>query len=149
MQNRKQYDKVQAMIEQAKLDGKVLQDGPVPEGNGYFIRPTIVRDISDGTQLVDEEQFGPVMPIIRYSNLEEAIASANRLDVGLGASVWSGDIERAKEVALQIEAGTVWINKHADLAPNVPFSATKMSGIGVELGQHGLNEFTQIKVINV
>lgn len=148
MQNKKQYDTVQDFIQSAKADGTVLQDGPTPEGDGYFIRPAIVRDVTNGTKIVDEEQFGPVLPVIKYSTIEEAIALANDSEYGLGASVWSGDIGRAKQVAAQIEAGTIWINKHGEPAPHIPFAASKMSGIGVELSAHAINEFTQMKVIS-
>ncbi|MFX7731993.1 aldehyde dehydrogenase family protein, partial [Acinetobacter baumannii] len=79
----------------------------LPDGPGNFYPLTLVTDIRDGARLVDEEQFGPVLPIIRYSDLEQAIANANRLDVGLGASVWSSATQRAAEVATRLQAGTV------------------------------------------
>lgn len=148
VQNKKQYNRVKELIEDARSVGTVLDDGPLPEGDGYFIRPTIIRDISDGTRIVDEEQFGPVLPIIRYTELDDAIARANNCEYGLACSVWSSDVERAKEVASKIEAGTVWINKQGDMAPHIPLAGMKMSGVGVELGQQGLEEYTQLKVIN-
>ena len=98
--------------------------------------------------MVDEEQFGPVLPVLRFSSVDDAVARANRSCYGLGASVWSADAERAHAVAERLEAGTVWINKHGDLAPDVPFGGAKQSGLGSELGQNALDEFTQLQVIN-
>jgi len=108
-----------------------------------------VRDITDGSRLVDEEQFGPVLPVIRYSDAGDAVARANNSEYGLGGSIWSPDLDAAYELATRMESGTVWVNKHADLAPNIPFGGAKGSGIGVELGEEGLAEFTQLQVINV
>jgi acyl-CoA reductase-like NAD-dependent aldehyde dehydrogenase len=118
-------------------------------GAGYFIQPTIVRDIADGTRLVDEEQFGPVLPVIKYSDPEDAVARANASPYGLGGSIWSSNPDRAYKLALQMESGSVWVNKHAELAPNIPFGGSKTSGLGTELGEEGLAEFTQLQVINV
>ena len=115
---------------------------------GYFIEPIIVRDIKEGSKLVDEEQFGPVLPVIKFSDSEGAIRRANAAPYGLGASVWSSDSERARKVAERIEAGTVWINKHLDLAPHIPFGGAKQSGIGIEFAEEGLAEFTQLQIIN-
>ena len=147
LQNRMQFEKVKAIIQDAGKHGKVLTAGTVPD-KGYFIRPTIVRDIEDGTRLVDEEQFGPVLPVIKYSDPEDALARANASPYGLGASVWSSNPARARALAERMDAGTVWINKHAELAPNIPFGGAKESGIGVEMGEESLNEFTQLQVIN-
>ncbi len=147
LQNKMQYEKVKELIADAAKHGKVMGGGPVPE-KGYFIRPTIVRDISDGTRLVDEEQFGPVLPVIKYSDPKDALARANASPYGLGGSIWSADIERAHALAERMDAGTVWINKHLDLAPNIPFGGAKQSGLGAELGEEGLAEFTQLQVIN-
>jgi acyl-CoA reductase-like NAD-dependent aldehyde dehydrogenase len=137
------------LIESAKADGKVIAGGARHGDKGYFIKPTIVRDISDGTRLVDEEQFGPVLPVIRYTDAEDALKRANNSEYGLGGSIWSPDLEKAYDLATRMESGSVWVNKHADLAPNIPFGGAKGSGIGVELGEEGLNEFTQLQVINV
>ncbi|MNE72122.1 Phenylacetaldehyde dehydrogenase [compost metagenome] len=108
---------------------------------------TIVTGIKDGCRLVDEEQFGPVLPIISYSNLDDVIKAANKLAVGLGASVWSSNIQRAQAVAIQLEAGTVWINKHGAVHPLVPFGGLKKSGMGVEFGVEGLKAVCQTRVI--
>lgn len=149
LQNKMQFEKVKELIEDAKKTGKVIAGGDVPEEKGYFIRPTIVRDISDGTRLVDEEQFGPVLPVIKYSDPEDAVARANASPYGLGGSIWANDKNKAYELATKLESGSVWINKHADLAPNIPFGGARLSGIGSELGEEGLAEFTQLKIINI
>lgn len=148
IQNKAQFERVQGLIEDAARHGTVMgQNGPVPDG-GYFIRPQIVRDISDGTRLVDEEQFGPVLPVIRYDDPEDALRRANASSYGLGGSVWSSDPDRARGFAERMESGSVWINRHPDLAHHIPFAGAKQSGFGVEMGDEGLEEFTQLQVIS-
>lgn len=149
LQNRMQYEKVRELIEEARLQGRIVAGGTYPDGGGYFIRPTIVRDITDGTRLVDEEQFGPVLPLIKFNDPQEAVSAANASLYGLGASVWSSDIDSAYALANQLEAGTVWVNKHFEIAPNIPYGGAKQSGVGTELGEHSLDEYTQLKVINI
>jgi acyl-CoA reductase-like NAD-dependent aldehyde dehydrogenase len=116
---------------------------------GYFIAPTIVRDIPDTSRLVVEEQFGPVLPVLRYSDVDDAIARANDTTFGLGGTVWSSDLDRALAVASRLNSGTVWINKHLDIQPDIPFAGAKQSGQGYEMGQLGLEEYTQAKIINM
>ena len=124
LQNSQQFDIVAGLVEAAKRLRRArccsaatrTMDQP-----GYFYPTTLVADIDNSNPLVAEEQFGPALPIIRYSTVDEAVAMANGLDVGLGASVWSSDPARAREVAARIEAGTVWINKHGAVDPRVPF----------------------------
>ena len=149
LNNKMQYDKVKELIEEAKNDGNVIAGGEFPDKPGYFIRPTIVRDIKEGSRLVDEEQFGPVLPVMSFADEREAVARANSSAWGLGGSVWSSNPERAYALAEQMDSGTVWINKHAELDPTIPFGGAKMSGLGTELGQEGLQEFTQQKIINI
>ena len=143
-----QYEKVKGFLDAARKDGKIVAGGEAMDRPGYFIKPTIVRDIKEGARLVDEEQFGPVLPVIKYSDQDDVIRRANGTTYGLGASVWSSDKKRAHDVASQLEAGTVWINKHLDMAPNIPFGGAKQSGIGVEFAEEGLAEFTQLQIIN-
>jgi acyl-CoA reductase-like NAD-dependent aldehyde dehydrogenase len=149
LQNKMQYDRVLELIEDSRAHGNIIAGGDTPDRPGYFIRPTIVRDITDGTRLVDEEQFGPVLPVIRYTDPEDALARANASPWGLGGSIWSADLDRAYDLAGRMEAGTVWINKHADINPAIPFGGAKQSGLGVELGEEGLAEFTQLQIINM
>lgn len=149
LQNKMQYEKVKGFLEDARKNGKIVAGGDVVDRPGYFIRPTIVRDIAEGSRLVDEEQFGPVLPVLKYKDTDEVIRRANATNYGLGASVWSSDLDRAHDVATKIEAGTVWINKHLDMAPHIPFGGAKHSGLGVEFGEEGLAEFTQLQVINM
>ena len=149
LQNKAQYEKVQAIIADAAEKGTIIAGGSTLDRPGYFIEPTIVRDIEEGARLVDEEQFGPVLPVIRFSDPAEALERINRTQEGLGGSVWSADADEARRLALGLDAGTVWVNKHADLDPGIPFSGAKQSGIGTELGQEGLEEFTQRRVVNI
>jgi len=146
--NKMQFDKVCGFLENAKRAGTVIAGGYVPDKKGFFVAPTIVRDVQDGDEIVDVEQFGPIMPVIKFSDINDVIERVNASIYGLGGSVWSKDLDKAKGIALQIEAGTTWINKHLDFGPNVPFGGAKQSGIGVEFSIEGLREFTQVRVIN-
>jgi acyl-CoA reductase-like NAD-dependent aldehyde dehydrogenase len=149
IQNEAQFDKVKGFLENARQNGKIVAGGRVLEREGYFVQPTIVRDIPDSARLVREEQFGPVLPVLRYSDIDEVIARANDTEFGLGASVWSSDLDRAFGVAARIDSGTVWVNKHLDLGPDIPYAGAKQSGIGTELAREGLEAFTQATIINV
>jgi acyl-CoA reductase-like NAD-dependent aldehyde dehydrogenase len=149
LQNKAQFEKVKGYLEDARRNGKIVAGGEAFDRKGYFIQPTIVRDIPDDARLVREEQFGPVLPVLRYSEIADAIARANDTDYGLGGTVWAKDLDRAFDVAAKINSGTVWINKPLDLPPDLPFGGAKQSGIGAEMGQEGLEEFTQAKVINM
>jgi acyl-CoA reductase-like NAD-dependent aldehyde dehydrogenase len=103
----------------------------------------------DGDEIVDQEQFGPILPVIRYSDVDEVVARANASPYGLGASVWSGDVDRALTVANRIESGSVWVNQHIAIGPHVPMAGVKSSGLGVEQAEEGLAEYTQLSVISV
>lgn len=150
VQNRMQFDKVASLVEAAKAEGGTIVCGGAPlPGPGLFYPVTLVTGLKDGARLVDEEQFGPVLPLIAYDDVEEAVASANRLDVGLGASVWSADAARARAVAERLQAGTVWINQHGTIHPLVPFGGVKRSGWGVEFGVEGLKSVTRPQVISL
>jgi acyl-CoA reductase-like NAD-dependent aldehyde dehydrogenase len=149
LQNKAQFEKVKGFLEDAKRNGKIVAGGEVLSRKGYFIQPTIVRDISDDARLVAEEQFGPIVPVLRYSDVDDAIARANDSNYGLAGTVWAKDLDRAFRVAARIETGTVWINKFLDVSPDVSFGGAKQSGIGTELGQEGLEAFTQVRIINM
>ncbi|MGO4248414.1 aldehyde dehydrogenase family protein [Paenarthrobacter sp. RAF54_2] len=150
LQNKAQYNVVDDLVEAAKASGaRVLIGGnPDREQPGFFYPTTLVADIDNDNPLVAEEQFGPALPIIRYSTLDEAVAKANALDVGLGASVWSSDLSAAREVAAKLEAGTVWINRHGAVDPRIPFGGAKQSGYGLEFGVEGLKALGVPQVIN-
>jgi phenylacetaldehyde dehydrogenase len=150
LQNKAQYDVVASLVEAAKASGaRVLLGGnPDTAQPGYFYPTTLVADIDNDNPLVVEEQFGPALPVIKYSTIDEAIEMANALDVGLGASVWSSDLPAAREVAARIEAGTVWINRHGAVDPRIPFGGAKQSGYGLEFGVEGLKHLGVPQVIN-
>ncbi|HJW00331.1 MAG TPA: aldehyde dehydrogenase family protein [Arthrobacter sp.] len=150
LQNRAQYDVVASLVEEARASGaRILLGGnPDKDQPGYFYPATLVADIDNNNPLVAEEQFGPALPIIRYSTIDEAITKANALDVGLGASVWSPNIAEARKVAARLEAGTVWINKHGAVDPRVPFGGAKQSGYGLEFGVEGLKALGVPQAIN-
>lgn len=145
-----QFDIVDRLVEDAKAAGArvVLGGDPDRDAPGNFYPATLIADIDPQQALVVEEQFGPALPIIRYRDLEEAIGHANALDVGLGASVWSSDAAKAREVAARIESGTVWINSHGGVHPMVPFGGVKGSGYGLEFGVEGLKAVGVPRVIN-
>jgi len=149
LQNKMQYERVKELLDDARESGTIAAGGEVPDGKGYFIKPTIIRDVKEGSRIVDEEQFGPVLPVLSYSSEDDAVIRANKSDYGLGGSIWSSNLDRAYQLAEKMDAGTVWINQHAALDPSIPFGGSKQSGIGKELGREGLEEFTQLKVINM
>jgi acyl-CoA reductase-like NAD-dependent aldehyde dehydrogenase len=149
VQNKMQFDKVCNYIDDAKRNGRIIAGGDVPDRPGYFVPLTVVRDIDDGCAIVDEEPFGPVLPVIRYSDVDDVIQRANNSPFGLGGSVWSSSTERAHGVATKMDTGTVWINQHCAFGPHIPFPPAKESGIGVEWGKEGMEEFSAMQVINV
>lgn len=150
LQNRAQFDVVDRLVEAAKASGARVVLGGEPDRNavGYFYPTTLVADIDPHNDLVLEEQFGPALPIIRYSELDEAVRLANELEVGLGASVWSNDRDEAKRIAARLQAGTVWINSHGGLHPQIPFGGAKQSGYGREFGVEGLKAVAEPQVVS-
>jgi acyl-CoA reductase-like NAD-dependent aldehyde dehydrogenase len=150
VQNRMQFNKVLDLVEDAKQQNVNVVCGGAPlDRAGNFFPITLITDIDNQARLVQEEQFGPVLPIIKFKHVEDAIQMANALDVGLGASVWSSNPETACAIANRLEAGTVWINQHGTIHPMVPFGGIKQSGFGVEFGIEGLKAVTQPKVISI
>ncbi|MEI4271185.1 aldehyde dehydrogenase family protein [Klenkia sp. LSe6-5] len=150
LQNRAQYDIVARLVDAARDGGGTILIGgdPDPDAPGNFYPTTLVADIDDENALVAEEQFGPALPIIRFRDVDQAVAMANRLDVGLGASVWSSDRDAARDLAARLEAGTVWINKHGGVHPMIPFGGHKRSGYGLEFGVEGLKAVAVPQVIS-
>ncbi len=149
IQNKAQFEKVQGFLDTVREDGKIIAGGNVMERDGYFIRPTIVRDVTDGDRIVDEEQFGPILPVIRFDNIDDVIRRANASETGLGGSVWSKDLGKASDIAGRIESGQVWVNQHIAIGPHIPMAGFKASGLGVEQSIEGFAEYTQVQVINV
>jgi acyl-CoA reductase-like NAD-dependent aldehyde dehydrogenase len=149
VQNASQFERLKGLIADCKTRGTVLSGKAPASARGYFIAPSIVRDIPDDARIVQEEQFGPVLPLLRYSNVDDALTRMNNSIFGLGASVWSRNVNRATDVAEQVSSGTVWVNRHMSVDPSVPFRGARQSGIGVELGEAGIHEFTQAQVVNV
>jgi len=150
LQNKAQFDIVADLVQAARDSGARVVTGGNPEAGqpGYFYPATLVADIDNDNPLVAREQFGPALPIVKYSTVDQAVAMANALEVGLGASVWSSDKDKAREVAARIEAGTVWINKHGAIDPRVPFGGAKQSGYGLEFGVEGLKHLGAPQVIS-
>lgn len=149
IQNRQQYDKVAAFLENVPDSGKVAAGGVVEDRPGYFIRPTIVTGLADGDDIVDQEQFGPILPVIKFSDIDDVVERANASEYGLGGSVWSSDVKKATEIAGRIESGSVWVNQHINIGPHIPMAGCKQSGVGVEQSIEGLEEYTQVQVINI
>ncbi len=152
VQNATQLKRVQELAECAKVDGgRFLTGGMDAEQSalGFFFPLTLVADITDGSRLVDEEPFGPILPIIRYSDIEGVINRANNNPNGLGGSVWSSDIALATKLSRRLECGSAWVNGHGNIRPDVPFGGVKQSGFGVEFGVEGLEEYTSVQVVNV
>lgn len=150
IQNRPQYDKVCQLIEDAKESGlSFALGGAVPEGRGYFVPVTIIDNPPEDSRVVTEEAFGPVLPILKYSELTDVIARANNTPYGLAGSVWSKDTAKAHEVAKSLETGTVWINEAHVFAPHIPFGGHKQSGVGLENSLDGLAEYANSQTITV
>jgi aldehyde dehydrogenase (NAD+) len=151
IQNKKQYDRVVELIEDAKENGyKFLTGGDVdPSGTGYYVPITILDNPPEDARIVAEEQFGPVMPLMKFSTEEEVIARANASEYGLAGAVWTGNPDKGVEIAEQLETGTVWVNEYLHLSPFAPFGGHKQSGFGAEYGLDGLKEFTYPQVITV
>jgi len=149
IQNKAQFEKVKGFLASAKAEGTIIAGGLALARAGYFIAPTIVRDVSDGAKIVDEEQFGPILPVIKFDDIDDVIAKANASDYGLGGSVWSADIDRATAIANRMAAGQVWVNQHIAIGPHIPMAGFKQSGLGAEQSVEGLAEYTQLQVVNI
>ena len=147
VQNRVQYERVMNLMESAKEDGLTLLQGKdVPE-NGYFIPLTLVDNPPESARVVQEEAFGPILPLLKFETVEDVIERANNTDYGLAGAVWSSDLEKAQQVASELDTGTVWINQNLESTPFTPLAGAKQSGFGVENGVYGLKEFTQPKSV--
>ncbi len=149
LNNAAQRDKVAEMVASAVSAGaRAAAGGSALDRPGFFYAPTVLADARAGMRIVDEEQFGPAIPVIAYDDVDDAVTAANGSDYGLGGSVWSADLDRAEAVARRLEAGSVWVNTHTALAPHLPFGGMKWSGIGVENGLWGVEAFTDLQVVH-
>ncbi len=146
IQNRMQYEKVVALIRDLAPD-HIVTGGTIPEGEGYFITPTIVTGLPDDAPIVRDEQFGPILPILSYDHLDDAIRRANATEFGLGSSVWTSDIAQGTQVAQQFEAGLSWVNRHGGNGRDVPFGGAKQSGYGREQGVVGMQSYMEMHVV--
>jgi acyl-CoA reductase-like NAD-dependent aldehyde dehydrogenase len=143
LQNATQYDKVQSFFDEITKEGQhpVLGGTNSKGGKGYFINPTIIDNPPNNSRIVQEEPFGPIIPLLKWTDEEEVIARANDTKFGLGASVWSPDLQRAERMARQLEAGSVWVNMHFEVQAHVPYGGHKWSGLGTEWGVAGLKQW--------
>jgi aldehyde dehydrogenase (NAD+) len=150
-----QLDKVLSYVEAGKTDGATLVCGgerltsATKEGKGYFVAPTVFTDVKDSMSIFREEVFGPFAVVSTFETEDEAVDRANDTTYGLGAAVFTKDVARAHKVARRIEAGMVWVNSSNDSDFRVPFGGVKMSGIGRELGEAGLDAYTNKKAVHV
>ena len=128
---------------------RILAGGEVPAGPGYFFPPTIVADIDESSRLVREEQFGPIVPVLKFKDIDDAVRRANDTRYGLSGSVWSRDPERAAKIAARLEVGTAWVNQHRTTSATVPFGGAKESGIGRVYSILGLKENMEPRVVSI
>jgi acyl-CoA reductase-like NAD-dependent aldehyde dehydrogenase len=150
IQNRRQFERVRELKEDARRAGGGLIEGdPALTGEGYFVSPTMVTGLAETSRLVSEEQFGPVFPVMKFSDVEDAIQRANNTRFGLAGSVWSKDVARATKIAGRLEVGTAWVNQHRATMATVPFGGAKESGVGRTYSRLGLEAYLEPQVISV
>lgn len=148
--NKMQLERVKELVEDAKAQGAKVHAGGEPlKRDGFFYPPTILTGISEGVRIVDEEQFGPVLPVMPFTDIKDAVQRVNDTTFGLGNSVWSTNPEKAAEVAAQLRSGTVWINSHGDLTPDIPFGGWGQSGVGRVQGSSTVESNTNAQVIRI
>ncbi|WP_343673298.1 aldehyde dehydrogenase family protein [Paraburkholderia heleia] len=148
LQNRMQYEKVCNLLQDSAVEGHhVLLGGAPSDRKGYFVPITLIDNPPDDSRCVVEEAFGPVLPILKYRDVDEVVRRANDTEYGLAASIWSADVEKARDVARRLEAGTVWINQIHVFGPDIAFGGHKQSGMGIENSLHGLSEYCNMQTI--
>lgn len=143
LQNAVQYEKVRTYFDDIVNEGLHPVLGGTNENRikGYFITPTIIDNPPDDSRIVREEAFGPIVPVLKWTDSEDVVARVNDSEMGLGASVWSRDVERAERMARQLDVGSAWVNMHFEVQAHVPFGGHKASGIGTEWGLAGLKQW--------
>jgi len=145
-----QMGKILNLIDSGKKDGAKLVTGGARFGNkGYFIEPTVFTDVKDNMRIAQEEIFGPVQQILKFKNMEEVVERANSTAYGLAAAVFTKDLDRALYLSQGLRAGTVWINCYDSFSPQTPFGGFKESGFGRELGEYGLQNYTEVKQVTI
>jgi acyl-CoA reductase-like NAD-dependent aldehyde dehydrogenase len=150
IQNKRQYARVMDLLEDAKVNNLTLiQGAEVPKNGGYFVPVTIVDNPPESSRVVQEEAFGPILPMLKFSQIDDVIDRANASDYGLAGAVWSKDVDKAVDIARRMETGTVWVNQNLNLRPDTPFGGHKQSGFGVENGMDGLLEFMAPQAVYV
>jgi acyl-CoA reductase-like NAD-dependent aldehyde dehydrogenase len=152
--SRRQRDRIKGYLDSGKAAGAtpvIGGDIAEPEGleGGHYIQPTIFTNVTNDMAIAREEIFGPVLSVLKYRTIDEAVAMANDNDYGLTGGVWSTDYEAAVEVADKLRAGTIWINNWHMVAPELPFGGYKQSGVGRELGPQALDEYTEAKHVHL
>ncbi len=150
IQNRRQYERVCELREDARRSGGTLIEGePALTGTGYFVQPAVVTGLAESSRLVSEEQFGPIIPVMKFNNVEDALARANHTRFGLAGSVWGKDVARATAIASRLEVGTAWVNQHRATLATVPFGGAKESGMGRTYSRLGLEAYLEPQVLSV
>jgi acyl-CoA reductase-like NAD-dependent aldehyde dehydrogenase len=149
VQNSMQYEKAKELFSTITTENltAALGSASIADSDGYFIHPTIIDNPPETSRVVQEEPFAPILPVLKWSDEEDVLARANGVETGLGASVWSGDAERARRIADRLEAGSVWINSHFEVSPLAPFGGHKSSGIGSEWGLQGLVQYCNCQTL--
>ncbi len=148
IQNRMQFEKVKELLVDAEASGQHFLTGGVPDAErGYFVPVTIIDNPPEDSRVVVEEAFGPVLPLLKFRDIDDVVERANRTEYGLAASVWSRDLPLARSIAERIEAGTVWINEIHSFSPHVAFGGHKQSGVGIENSLEGLAEYSNVQTI--
>jgi aldehyde dehydrogenase (NAD+) len=145
IQNRPQFDRLNDLVADCLANGYAMIQGEAPTGTGYFLPLTLVDNPPQESRIVQEEQFGPILPLIRFSDVDDVIAKVNDSDMGLAGTIWSRDIDAALMLADRMETGNVWINEALALSPFAAFAGHKQSGLGVENGIEGLMAYTEPK----
>ncbi|KAK4183226.1 NAD/NADP-dependent betaine aldehyde dehydrogenase [Podospora australis] len=152
VQNSMQYAKLQDLYSQIEKQGwkanpPVSPPADVARGQGFFVPPTVIDNPPDDSRVVAEEQFGPIVPLLKWKDEDEVVKRANKVIMGLGGSVWSKDKVKAEKTARRLEAGTVWVNTHFEVGPQAGFGGHKQSGIGVESGLDGLKGWCNAQAV--
>jgi aldehyde dehydrogenase (NAD+) len=148
--SQEQFDRVLGYIQSGQREGaRMLTGGKRWGDRGYFVEPTIFCDVKDDMKIAQEEIFGPVMSVIKFKDLDEVIERGNKTIYGLAAAVWTRDVAKAHRVAAELKAGTVWVNCYDVFDTAAPFGGYKMSGIGRELGEYALQNYTEVKTVTV